>query len=58
MKPQLIIFGVLVAGYISYNLFFRIADERTNTVVNILFASVIFAYIAFMAFSLLKKMKK
>lgn len=58
MKPQLIIFSVLVAGYILYNLFFQIPDERTNTVVNILFASVIFAYIAFMAFSLLKKMKK
>jgi len=58
MKPQLIIFGVLVAGYIIYNLFLQIPDDRTNTVVNILFASVIFAYIAFMAFSLLKKMKK
>lgn len=58
MKPQLIIFGVLVAGYIIYNLFFEISDDRTNTVVNILFASIIFAYIAFMAFSLLKKMKK
>jgi hypothetical protein len=58
MKPQLIIFGILVAGYIMYNLFFQIPDERTNTVVNILFASIIFAYIAFMAFSLLKKMKK
>lgn len=58
MKPQLIIFGVLVAGYIIYNIFFQISDDRTNTVVNILFASIIFAYIAFMAFSLLKKMKK
>ncbi|GEN77802.1 hypothetical protein [Chryseobacterium hagamense] len=58
MKPQLIIFGVLVAGYIVYNLFLQIPDERTNTVINILFASIIFAYIAFMAFSLLKKMKK
>ncbi len=58
MKPQLIIFGVLVAGYIIYNLFLQIHDDRTNTVVNILFASIIFAYIAFMAFSLLKKMKK
>lgn len=58
MKPQLIIFGILVAGYIMYNLFFQLPDERTNTVVNILLASIIFAYIAFMAFSLLKKMKK
>lgn len=58
MKPQLIIFSILVAGYIIYNLFLQIPDDRTNTVVNILFASIIFAYIAFMAFSLLKKMKK
>ncbi|MDR6158728.1 hypothetical protein QF023_002244 [Chryseobacterium sp. SLBN-27] len=58
MKPQLIIFGILVAGYIIYNIFFQISDDRTNTVVNILFASIIFAYISFMAFSLLKKMKK
>jgi len=58
MKPQLIIFGVLVAGYIIYNLFLQIPDDRTNTIVNILFASIIFAYIAFMAFSLLRKMKK
>lgn len=58
MKPQLIIFGILVAGYIIYNIFFQISDDRTNTIVNILFASIIFAYISFMAFSILKKMKK
>ncbi|MDR6406136.1 MULTISPECIES: hypothetical protein [Chryseobacterium] len=58
MKPQLIIFGILVAGYITYNLFFQIADDRTNTAVNIIYASVIFGYISFLAYSLLKKMKK
>lgn len=58
MKPQLIIFGILVAGYIIYNLFFQIENDRINTAFNIIYASVVFAYISFMAFSLLKKMKK
>ncbi|WP_415325569.1 hypothetical protein [Chryseobacterium sp. MMS23-Vi53] len=58
MKPQLIIFGILVAGYIVYNLFFQIEDDRTNTAFNIIYASVVFAYISYMAFSLLRKMKK
>ncbi len=58
MKPHLIIFAILIAGFIAYNLFFKIEDDRTNTVVNIMYASVLFAYISFMAYSLLKKMKK
>ncbi|WP_294198546.1 MULTISPECIES: hypothetical protein [Chryseobacterium] len=58
MKPHLIVFGILIAGFIAYNLFFRIGDERTNTAVNIIYASVLFAYISFMAYSLLRKMKK
>ncbi|WP_169725965.1 hypothetical protein [Chryseobacterium daeguense] len=58
MKPQLIIFGILIAGYIIYNLLFQIEDDRTNTIVNIIYASVIFGYISFLAYSLLKKMKK
>ena len=58
MKPQLIIFGILVAGYIIYNLFFQIADDKTNTAVNIIYASVVFGYISFMAYSLLKKLRK
>ncbi|MCW3162660.1 hypothetical protein [Chryseobacterium oryctis] len=58
MKPQLVIFGILVIGYIIYNLFFQIQDDKINTIFNIIYASVIFAYISFMAYSLLKKMKK
>lgn len=58
MKPQLFIFGILVAGYIIYNLFFQIEDDKMNTAVNIIYASVIFAYMSFMAYSLLRKMKK
>ncbi|MBL7880895.1 MULTISPECIES: hypothetical protein [Chryseobacterium] len=58
MKPQLIIFGILIAGFIAYNLFFQLADDRTNTAVNIIYASLLFAYISFMAYSLIRKMKK
>ncbi|MDM1556352.1 hypothetical protein [Chryseobacterium bernardetii] len=58
MKPQLIIFAVLIAGFIAYNFFFQSEDNRTNTVINIVFASLLFGYIAFMAYALLKKMKK
>lgn len=58
MKPQLIIFAILITGFIAYNLFFQVQDDKTNTAVNIVYASVLFGYISFMAYSLLKKMKK
>ncbi|NMR34704.1 hypothetical protein HIO71_10850 [Chryseobacterium aquaticum] len=58
MKIHLIIFAVLTAGFISYNVFFEAEDDRINTIINILYASILFAYISFMAFALLKKIKK
>jgi len=58
MKPHLIFFAILIAGFISYNAFFQAEDDRIDTIINILYASVLFGYIAFMAFILLKKMKK
>lgn len=58
MKPHLIVFGILIAGFIIYNLFFQLGDERTNTAVNIIYASLLFGYISFMAYSLIRKMKK
>jgi len=58
MKIHLIFFAILIAGFISYNVFFKAEDDRLNTVINILYASVLFGYIAFMAFALLKKMRK
>lgn len=58
MKPHLLIFASLIIGFIVYNFFFQIQDDRTNTVVNIMYTSVLFGYIAFMASSLLKKMRK
>ena len=58
MKPHLIIFAILIAGFAVYNIFFAVADDRTNTSINIVYASVLFGYISFMAFTVLKKLKK
>lgn len=58
MKPHLIIFAILIAGFAVYNIFFAVADDRTNTLINIVYASVLFGYISFMAFTVLKKLKK
>ncbi|SMP31245.1 hypothetical protein [Chryseobacterium profundimaris] len=58
MKTHIIFFGVLIAGFIVFNLFFQTGNDRTDTAINIIYASVLFGYISFMAFSLLKKMKK
>lgn len=58
MKKQLYIYAVLVIIFIVYNQFFQVADERLNAVINILFASVLFLYIGYMAFVLLKRLKK
>ncbi|WP_262151269.1 hypothetical protein [Chryseobacterium foetidum] len=58
MKPHLIIFGILIAGFIIYNLFFAVSDDRMNTLINIVYASILFGYISFVAFTVLRKMKK
>jgi hypothetical protein len=58
MKTQLIIFAILIAGFVIYNFFFKVADDKTNTLINILYASLLFGYISFMAYSLIRKMKK
>ncbi|SFT59523.1 hypothetical protein SAMN05421857_1942 [Chryseobacterium formosense] len=58
MKLHLIIFAFLIAGFVAYNLFFAVADDRMHTLINIVYASILFGYISFMAFTLLKKMKK
>lgn len=56
MKKQLIVYGILIASYLVYNFIFKVADEKINTAIDILFASLIFGYIAFLAFTVLKKM--
>lgn len=57
MKKQLIIYAVLIAAYILYNRFFQLQDTRLNEIVNILFASILFLYIAYLAFLALKKIR-
>jgi hypothetical protein len=56
MKKQLTVYGILILIYLIYNFFFKVDDEKINTAINILFASLIFGYIAYLAFTLLKKL--
>ena len=58
MKRQLYNYAGLILLYIMYNLFFRVEDEKTNTIINILFASALFGYIAYIGIVILRKMKK
>lgn len=58
MKKHLYLYAVLIILYIAYNQFFRTEDDKIHTLVNVLFASLLFGYIALMSFVLLKKMKK
>ena len=58
MKAQIYNYAGIILLYILYNQFFRVQDEKTNTIINILFASVLFGYMAYMAIVVLKKMKK
>lgn len=58
MKKQLIIYGILVIIFIAFNFIKPIKDERADTVVNILFASALFLYIAYIAYLVLQKIGK
>jgi len=58
MKLQLIIFGILIAGFVIFNFFLQSDDDRINTAVNIIYAGILFGYISFMAYSLLRKTRK
>jgi hypothetical protein len=57
MKPQLIIFAILIAGFIAYNFFFQSQDDKNNTAVNIIFASILLDILHLWPI-LFKKMKK
>ncbi len=57
MKRHLYFYGLLIFAFIFYNLFFKIDDVRLHNIINIVWGSVIFLYIAYMAMVLLKKTK-
>ena len=57
MKRQLYNYAGIILLYILYNQFFQVKDDRINTIINILFASFLFGYIAFIAFKVLKNLK-
>ena len=57
MKTQLYLYISLIIVFIAYNQFFRVEDERTNALINILFASFLVLYMGYVAFITLKKMK-
>lgn len=58
MKKQLYVYLVLILAFIVYNQFFQVQDERTNGLINILFASFLFLYIGYIAYVVLKRLKK
>lgn len=58
MKKQLYFYVVLVIAFIAYNQFFQVQDEKMNTLINILFASFLFLYIGYIAYVVLKRLRK
>ena len=58
MKKQLYFYLAMIIAFIAYNKFFQVPDERLNTLINILFASFLFLYIGYVAFLVLKRLKK
>lgn len=57
MKKQLYIYAAMVIAFIVYNQFFQVEDDRLNEGINILFASILFLYIGYLAYLLLKRIK-
>lgn len=58
MKKQLYFYMAMIIAFIAYNQFFQVDDERTNSIINILFASFLFLYIGYLAYLVLKRLKK
>lgn len=58
MKKQLYVYVLLILAFVAYNQFFQVEDENLNTIINILFASFLFLYIAYLAIVVLKKLRK
>ena len=57
MKRQLYFYIAMILAFIAYNQFFKVQDERLNTLINILFASFLFLYIGYVAYLVLRRMK-
>lgn len=57
MKKQLYIYAAMIVAFILYNQFFQVKDVRINEGINILFASILFLYIGYLAYLLLKRIK-
>lgn len=57
MKKQLYLYAILIIVFILYNTVLKVEDGRINTIINIVFTSVLFLYIAYIAWVILKKMK-
>ncbi|SHJ99480.1 hypothetical protein [Epilithonimonas mollis] len=58
MKKQLYIYAGLIILFVAYNFYKPVKDDRTDAVINILFASTLFLYIAYIAYLVLKKIGK
>ena len=58
MKKHLIFYGLLILIFVLYNFLFKAEDPRADAAISIVLASILFGYIAWMAFMLLRKMKK
>lgn len=58
MKTHLMIYGLLVMSFVAYNAFFQVEDVLSHEVINIIFASVLFLYIAIIAWKILKRIQK
>ena len=57
MQKQLIIYAALISAFIIYNQFFQVPDGRLNDIINIIFSSILFLYIAYLGFLALKKIR-
>lgn len=57
MKKQLYLYVALILAFIAYNQFFQVEDEQMNAIINILFASLLFLYIGYIAYVVLKRLK-
>lgn len=58
MKIHLMIYGLLVMSFVVYNAFFQVQDALFHEVINIIFASILFLYIAIIAWKILKRIQK